>query len=83
MRRGVITPAEIHLRAGERTRLVITTEDVEHSFVATGLGLREPVQPGRPAEVDVTPKQHGSFAVECGMLCGPGHNKMKATIVVD
>ncbi len=83
MRRYKIEPEVIHLKRGEPVRFVVTTADVQHGFTVPDLGIREPVNPGHPAVFDFTPRTAGSFEVKCGILCGPGHDTMKATLVVE
>lgn len=83
MRKFSIAPAEIRLKQGETVRFQVSTEDVQHGFDIPQLGIREPVNPGRPAVFDFTPKAKGTFKVECGILCGPGHEDMQARIIVE
>ncbi len=83
MKKYVITPAEIHLKLGEAVRFEVSAKDVEHGFDVPALGIKEAVQPGKPASFMVTPTRKGSFTIECGIICGPGHDDMRGKIVVD
>jgi cytochrome c oxidase subunit II len=83
MRKFAIAPPEIRLKAGETVQFEVLTQDVQHGFEVPDLGISEPVNPGRPAIFTYRADRKGSFKVECGILCGPGHEDMKATIIVE
>lgn len=83
MKRYAIAPAEIRLKQGETVRFEVSTEDVQHGFDVPDLGIKESVNPGRPAVFTYTATQKGSFRVECGILCGPRHDDMKAMLIVE
>ena len=83
MKKYAITPSEIRLREGETIQFEIVTEDVQHGFDVPGLKISEPVNPGRPAVFVYKADQKGTFAVECGILCGPHHEDMQARIIVE
>jgi cytochrome c oxidase subunit II len=83
MRKYAITPAEIRLKAGETVQFEVVTEDVQHGFSVPDLGINEPVNPGRPAVFLYRAAKQGSFFVECGILCGSGHDAMRARIVIE
>ena len=57
--------------------------DVQHSFFAPELRIKQDAVPGKiiPMMVDIpTP---GSYSLVCAELCGWGHYKMAATIVAE
>ena len=83
MRKFAIEPAEIRVKKGQRVRLEISTADVQHGFHVPDLNIREPVQPGRPAVVVFTAERRGEYPVMCSILCGKGHDDMKAVIIVE
>lgn len=83
MRKFAISPAEIRLKQDEAVRFEVSTLDVQHGFDVPELGIREPVNPGKAAVFDFKPERKGTFTVECGILCGPGHEDMQARIVVE
>lgn len=83
MKKYAIAPAEIRLKQGETVRFEVFTEDVQHGFDVPELGIREPVNPGRPAVFTYTATRKGRFSVDCGILCGPRHDDMKAVLIVE
>ncbi len=83
MRKFAIEPAEIRVKKGQRVRLKVSTADVQHGFHVPDKNIREPVQPGRPAVVVFTAERRGEYRVVCSILCGKGHDDMKAVIIVE
>ncbi len=83
MKKYSITPAEIRVRKGETIQFEVITEDVQHGFTVTALGINEAVNPGRPAVFLYEATKQGSFVVECGIICGSGHEDMRARIIVE
>src|SRR5690349_3168780 len=76
-------PVEIHVKKGQEVTLEISTTDVQHSFSVKGLGIDEPLQLGKPAVVSFRSDKAGEYPVECSIICGPGHDRMKAKIIVE
>ena len=83
MKKYEILPAEIHLKQGEPVEFHVSTLDVQHGFDVPGLSIKESVQPSTPAVFTVTPPTKGEFEVKCGILCGSGHDRMRAKVIVD
>jgi cytochrome c oxidase subunit II len=83
MKKYAIHPAEIRLKQGETVQFEIVTEDVQHGFDVPDLGISEPVNPGKPAVFIYQATRKGSFKVECGILCGPQHDDMKARLIIE
>ena len=83
MRKYAIEPAEIRLKQGETVRFEVSTADVQHGFDVPELGIKEPVQPGKPAVFDFHADRMGRFPVECGIICGPRHDEMTGVLVVE
>ena len=83
MKKYTIEPNPIRLKQGQPTTLEVSTADVQHGFNVQALNIDEPIQPGKPATVQITPQQKGKFNVECNIVCGPGHDNMQGTILVE
>lgn len=83
MKQFAITPAEIRLRQGETVQFEVVTEDVQHGFTVTALGINQAVNPGRPAIFLYEATKRGRFVLECGIMCGRGHEVMRAQIIVE
>jgi cytochrome c oxidase subunit 2 len=83
-KRFTFTPAEITLKKGQTTKLILISEDVTHGLVVEGLGIHAEIQKGRKTVLTVTPPQTGDFAGSCSIFCGSGHRDMEFMIhVVD
>ena len=83
MKKFAIEPAVIHVKQSAKVVLDVSTQDVQHGFQVPELGINEPIQPGRPAEISLDTSRKGEFKVECSIICGPGHDDMQAKIVVE
>jgi cytochrome c oxidase subunit 2 len=83
MRKSSIEPAEIRVKQGENVVLEVSSADVQHGFEVKDLGISESVVPGKPAEIPLDTSRKGEFDVDCNILCGDGHNEMRAKIVVE
>jgi cytochrome c oxidase subunit II len=76
-------PQEIRLKKAQEVVLEVTSTDVQHGFHVPGLGISEPIQKGKVAEIRFTPEVRGEYRVECDILCGAGHDDMAGKIVVE
>lgn len=63
-------------------RLVMTSEDVIHSFFVPAFRIKQDVLPGRYTSLWFEPTQLGEYQVLCTQYCGTDHSKMLATIEV-
>src|SRR5438270_12227737 len=78
MKKYAIEPAEIRVKRGQKVELTVSTLDVQHGFSIADLGIKEPVQKGRPAVITFTADRAGEFPVQCAIICGSGHDDMRA-----
>jgi cytochrome c oxidase subunit 2 len=83
MRKFRIEPSVIRVEQGEKVVLDVSTKDVEHGFEVEDMGIDEPIQPGGPVEIPLDTSKKGEFRVACSIVCGPGHEDMTATIIVE
>lgn len=83
MKKYSITPAEIRVKSGETIRFEVVTTDVQHGFDIPDLGIKEPVQPGKPAVFEFKARKAGSYGIECGIICGPRHDEMAARLIIE
>ena len=83
MKKYEIQPSEIHVKQGETVEFHVTAIDVQHGFDVPDLGIKESVQPSHPAVFTYTADKKGEFTVKCGILCGAGHDRMRATLIVE
>jgi cytochrome c oxidase subunit 2 len=73
---------ELHVPLGQPTRLVMTSEDVIHSFFVPAFRVKADVLPGRQSSVWFTPTKVGRYHLFCTEFCGTEHSGMIGTVVV-
>jgi cytochrome c oxidase subunit II len=83
MKKWAITPARIVVRQGARVELIVSTADVEHGLNVPGLGINEPVQPGKPAAIRFLAQTPGVYPMRCSIACGRGHDQMTGAIIIE
>ena len=76
------TSKELHIPVGRRVHLVITSDDVIHSFWVPAFGVKQDAVPGRMTQIYVTATATGTYPGLCAELCGFGHTDMRFTTVV-
>jgi cytochrome c oxidase subunit 2 len=79
---GVREIDALHLPVNTPVRLVMTSQDVIHSFYVPAFRLKQDVLPGRSVELSFTPDQTGTFELLCAEYCGTQHSRMIGEIVV-
>jgi cytochrome c oxidase subunit II len=59
-----------------KTKLILTSRDVNHSFFVPAFRLKEDVIGGRNHFLMLTPKTTGSYDIACAEYCGLDHSNM-------
>jgi len=75
----------LHVPTGKPVRVVLSSEDVIHSFFLPHVRLKQDAVPGRDIEVwfeIIDGTKPGRFDIPCAELCGFGHGNMLGTLVV-
>jgi cytochrome c oxidase subunit 2 len=73
---------ELHVPLATPVRLVMTSEDVIHSFFVPAFRMKKDVLPGRYTETWFRPTKIGTFHLFCAEYCGTEHSRMTGRIVV-
>ena len=73
---------ELHLAKDTRYRLLLTSQDVIHSFFVPEFRMKRDVVPGRLHRLWVEPTIAGRYNVFCAEYCGKDHSLMIAPVVV-
>ncbi|PJZ59317.1 cytochrome c oxidase subunit II [Leptospira barantonii] len=77
-------PNGIYVPVGKTVRLVMTSQDVLHSFYVPAFRNKMDAIPGRYTTLTFTPSEKGDFVVYCTEFCGTSHSNMLSAIrVVD
>lgn len=78
---GEIAPLLI-VPKGKPVRLLMTSQDVLHSFYIPAFRVKKDVVPGRYASLWFTAIEEGTFPVFCTEYCGDEHSSMLAVVKV-
>lgn len=73
---------ELHVPIGVPVKLVMTSQDVIHSFFIPAFRLKQDVLPGRYTTLWFEATKTGEFHLFCAEYCGTSHASMKGRIVV-
>ncbi len=73
---------EIHLPAGRPVKLLMTSQDVIHSFYVPAFRVKQDVLPGRLTQEWFEPMKPGRYHLFCAEYCGTEHSKMGGWAVV-
>lgn len=79
--RLLVVDNPIYIPIGRRIRLLLTSEDVIHSFSLLNLGLKLDTNPGRLSSTDFILLKEGIYYGECSELCGELHSKMAIQLI--
>ncbi|MFN3325189.1 MAG: cytochrome c oxidase subunit II [Bryobacteraceae bacterium] len=80
---GMRTINEIHVPVNRPVRLIMSSEDVIHSFFIPAFRVKNDVLPNRYSMVWFHPIKTGTFTVFCAEYCGKSHSDMMAKVHVD
>jgi cytochrome c oxidase subunit 2 len=72
----------LHAPAGRPVRVVLSSEDVIHSFFLPHARLKQDAVPGRDVEVWFEMVKPGKYEIPCAELCGYGHSNMVGYLTV-
>lgn len=72
----------LHIPVGRVIHVILTSQDVIHSFFLPHLRLKQDVVPGRQITAWFEATKPGEYEIPCAELCGFGHSGMKGTLYV-
>ncbi len=73
---------ELHVPVGRPIELVMTSEDVIHSFFVPAFRIHQDVIPGTYTRIWFQPTLVGSYHLFCAQFCGTFHSHMTGTVTV-
>ncbi len=73
---------ELHVPVGQPVKLMMTSEDVIHSFFVPAFRIKEDVLPGRYTTLWFTPTKPGRYHLFCAEYCGTDHSRMIGWVTV-
>lgn len=79
---GVREINELHVPVGRPVRLIMTSEDVIHSFYIPAFRIKTDVLPGRYTTAWFEATKEGEYHLFCAEYCGTEHSLMGGRVVV-
>ncbi len=73
---------ELHVPVGRPVKLVMTSQDVIHSFFVPAFRVKQDVLPERYTTLWFEPSRAGEYPLLCAEYCGSGHSRMTGRVVV-
>jgi len=73
---------ELHVPVGQPVKLIMTSQDVIHSFFIPAFRTKRDVLPGRFQAMWFQPTKPGEYYLFCAEYCGDQHSRMRGKIVV-
>jgi cytochrome c oxidase subunit 2 len=77
-----IVTATLRVPWGRPVQLMLTSQDVVHSFFVRELRLKQDLVPGMRIPLAFVADIPGTYEVPCAELCGLGHSQMRTTMTV-
>ena len=79
---GVTTANEMYLPAGRPVEIVLTSDNVIHSFWVPELAGKQDLIPGQTNRLRFTPEVVGTYLARCAEFCGVQHTHMGLRVYV-
>jgi cytochrome c oxidase subunit 2 len=72
---------ELHMPVGQPVKLIMTSQDVIHSFYIPAFRVKQDVLPGRYTVMWFEATQEGEYHLFCAEYCGTEHSRMIGRVV--
>jgi cytochrome c oxidase subunit 2 len=79
---GLVGLSELHIPQGRPVRLVMSSDNVLHSFYIPAFRAKRDVVPGRINDMWFQADKPGTYRVFCTEYCGQGHSNMITSVTV-
>src|SRR5215475_11395023 len=73
---------ELHVPVGRDVKMIMTSQDVIHSFYVPAFRIKQDVLPGRYTVAWFHPTKPGTYHLFCAEYCGTMHSGMVGSVVV-
>jgi cytochrome c oxidase subunit II len=73
---------ELHVPVGRDVKMILTSQDVIHSFYVPAFRIKQDVLPGRYTTTWFHPTKAGTYHLFCAEYCGTQHSGMIGQVVV-
>ena len=78
---AVFSASEMHVPVGQPVKVLLTSEDVIHSFSIPDFRVKQDVLPGRFTSLWFEATKPGRYRLYCAEYCGMNHSRMAGWIV--
>jgi len=72
---------QLHVPVGRTIKLMMTSEDVIHSFYVPAFRIKQDVLPGRYTTIWFQATKAGDYAINCAEYCGTDHSMMGGVVI--
>jgi cytochrome c oxidase subunit 2 len=72
---------QLHVPVGQPIRLVMTSQDVIHSFYVPAFRVKQDVLPDRYTQLWFTATRAGAYHLFCAEFCGTDHSRMRGAVI--
>lgn len=79
---GATSTGELHVPADRAVRLVMSSNDVIHSFFVPDFRIKQDVVPGRYTSAWFNAPEAGESIIFCTEYCGTDHSNMTGSVIV-
>ncbi len=73
---------QLHIPVNRPVELQLIAEDVIHSFFVPAFRVKQDAVPGMDINVWFEATEVGEYEIACAELCGLGHYRMRARVIV-
>ena len=73
---------ELRVPAGSPVKLILSSDDVIHSFYIPAYRLKQDMVPGQYTTLYLHPDKAGTYYILCAEYCGVAHSTMRADLIV-
>lgn len=73
---------ELHVPVGQNVKLILTSQDVIHSFFVPAFRVKQDVLPGRYTTLWFKATTPGTYHLFCAEYCGTSHSGMIGSVIV-
>lgn len=80
---GTRSPNELHVPSGKAVKLIMSSQDVIHSFFLPTFRVKQDVLPNRYSTLWFEPLAEGEHVLFCAEYCGDGHSDMLGKVFVE
>jgi cytochrome c oxidase subunit 2 len=72
---------ELHVPVGHAVKMILTSQDVIHSFYVPAFRVKMDVVPGRYTTIWFEANKEGVYHLFCAEYCGTNHSRMRGRVV--